>query len=73
MGGHLHLRGAAGLDGELGEVVTDVVGQCLRVRGRSGPAAPDVIVQLGDFIGGAVGNVCSRGDARIYVMKLIMR
>jgi len=65
VGGDLDFRRTTRLDGELGEVVTDVVCEGLRVGGRSGTAAPDVVVELGDFIGRAIGDVRSGGDATV--------
>lgn len=39
------------------QVVVDDVGDGLRVGGRAGPAAPDRVVHLGQFVGDAVGDV----------------
>jgi hypothetical protein len=66
VGRHLHLRQPAGLDGELREEVTDVVRQSLRVGRGSRTAAPDVIVELRDLVGGAVGDVGSGGYAGVF-------
>ena len=58
-------RHSSRFDGELGQVVLDVVGDGLRVGGTSGAAAPDPIVELGDLIGRAVGHVRAGGDAGV--------
>lgn len=66
MGGNLYFRQTTGFDGELGKVMTDVVGEGLSVGRGSGTAAPNMIVKLCDFIGGTVGDVGSGGDTRVY-------
>lgn len=58
-------RHPAGLDGELGQIVLDVVGQGLRVGRTSGAAAPDPVVELGDLVRRAVGDVRAGGDAGV--------
>ena len=58
-------RHSAGLDGQLGQIVLDVVGQGLRVGRTSGAAAPDSVVELGDLVRRAVGDVRAGGDAGV--------
>ena len=65
VGRHLDRRHPAGLDGQLAQIVLDVVGQGLGVGRAAGPAAPDAIVELGDLVGDAVGHVRAGGNARV--------
>mmetsp|Transcript_5635 Transcript_5635/g.10191 ORF Transcript_5635/g.10191 Transcript_5635/m.10191 type:complete len:209 (-) Transcript_5635:48-674(-) len=62
---HLHLRRTSGLDGELRQVMADVIRQCLGVGGGARAAAPNVIVQLGDFVGSAVSDIGAGGYAGV--------
>lgn len=39
------------------QVVLDNVGNCLGVCGRTGSAAPDCVVNLGELVGNTVGDV----------------
>ena len=47
------------------EVVGDNVGDCLGVGSRTGPTAPDRIVDLGQLIGYTVGNVGACGGTGV--------
>eukprot|EP00985_Skeletonema_marinoi_P002880 scaffold1177_cov100-Skeletonema_marinoi.AAC.2 len=42
-----------------------IIRKRLRIRRRSRAAAPNMIVELGNFITGAVGDVCAGGDAGV--------
>lgn len=46
-------------------MVVHDVGDGLRVGGRAGPAAPDRVVHLGQFVGDAVGDVGAGGGAGV--------
>eukprot|EP00956_Cyclotella_meneghiniana_P006078 scaffold7921_cov68-Cyclotella_meneghiniana.AAC.7 len=65
MSRHLHLGHPARLHGQLSQVMPDVIRQCLGVGRTARSAAPNVIVQLGDLVGGAVGDVGAGADARV--------
>ena len=42
-----------------------VIGEGLRVGRGAGATAPDVVVELGDLVRGAVGDVRASGDAGV--------
>ena len=46
-------------------MVVHDVGDGLRVGGGAGPAAPDCVVHLGQFVGDAVGDVGAGGGAGV--------
>lgn len=60
MGSRLDGRSATGLHGQLSQVVAEVIREGLRVGGTSGAADPDPIVDLGNLVGDADGDVGSR-------------
>ena len=62
---HLDGRHPTRLDGQLAQIMLDVVGQRLGIGGTARPAAPDAIVELGDLVGDAVGHVRAGGDAGV--------
>ncbi len=66
MGGYLHLGKSSSLNGKLGEVVFDIVGQGLCVGGGAGAATPNVIVKLGNFVRGSIGHVGAGRYARVF-------
>ena len=65
VGRHLDRRHPAGLDGQLAQIVLDVVGEGLGVGRAATPAAPDPIVELRNLVGDAVGHVRAGGNARV--------
>mmetsp|Transcript_18634 Transcript_18634/g.53566 ORF Transcript_18634/g.53566 Transcript_18634/m.53566 type:complete len:220 (+) Transcript_18634:205-864(+) len=60
MGGRLDGRGPTGFDGQLAQIMADVVRKGLGVGGTAGAADPDPIVDLGDLVGDADGDVGAR-------------
>ena len=62
---HLDGRHPSRLDGQLAQIMLDVVGQRLGIGGTAGPTAPDVIMELGNLVGDAVGHVRAGGDAGV--------
>lgn len=65
MGRHFHRRHPSRLDGQLTQIMLDVIRQGLRIGRTSRSAAPDVIVKLGNLVGNAVGHVGAGGHAGV--------
>ena len=65
MGRHLDGRHPSRLDGQLAQIMLDIIGQRLGIGGTSRSAAPDVIVELGNLVGNAVGHVRAGGNAGV--------
>ena len=61
----LDRRHPSRLDGQLTQIMLDVIGQGLRICRTARSAAPDVIVKLGNLVGNAVGHVRAGGNAGV--------
>jgi hypothetical protein len=64
-GGGLCGRSLVVVDAVHVQVVLDNVCNCLGVCGGTGSTAPDGVVNLGEFVGNAVGNVSASGGSTV--------